>query len=383
MPIEVHGSVAPGFEPVAEAFRANFNPAEPVPDIGASFAVVRDDETVVDLWAGHADPGLTRPWRAETVTNVFSTTKGVAAACLARLASLGRLDYEAPVARYWPEFAQAGKGTVTVAQALAHQAGVSGLRAPTSVEDLFDWELMVDRIARAEPLWPPGSTSGYHAITWGFIAGELVRRIDGRSIGTFLREELAGPLGADVFIGLPPSEDDRYAVIARPPAEQTQTLAEASEILALTLGNPVIEGDAPNERAWRAAEIPAAGGMANALGLARFYAPLANGGASRGRSYFTPEAIARATEVRFAGVDMNLGVAVRWGAGFFGNNAARWYGPSDMAFGHSGWGGSTGFFDPEQRLAVGFAMNQMDANLNGDPRTIRLVGALYDCLTRR
>lgn len=382
MSVEIQGTVAPGFEQVAEAFGANFDAAQPVPDIGASFAVIRDDEVVVDLWAGHADPGRTRPWSRGTMANVFSTTKGLAAACVARLVSDGRLDYAAPVARYWPEFGQAGKGAVTVGQALAHQAGVSGLRVPTSVDDLFDWGLMADRIARAEPLWAPGSTSGYHAITWGYIAGELIRRVDGRSIGRFLREELAGPLDADVFIGLPEAEDHRYAEIAKPPAEQTQTLAEMSEILSLTLGNPVIEGEAPNRREWRAAEIPAAGGIANALGLARMYAPLANGGASGGRTYYTPEAIAQATDVRFSGVDMNLGVPVRWGAGFFGNNDARWYGPHDAAFGHSGWGGSTGFFDPVERLAVGFAMNQMDANLNGDPRTIRLIGALYGCLSR-
>lgn len=379
--MDIQGTVKPGFERVAEVFRANFEPGDEGPaDIGASFAVIRDDEVLVDLWGGHADPGRTRPWTAGTMANVFSTTKGVAASCTTLLESRGELDYAAPVARYWPEFAQAGKGAVTVEQALAHQAGVSGLREPTTVEDLFDWDLMTDRIARAEPLWTPATTSGYHAITWGFIAGELVRRISGRSIGAFLREELAEPLGADVFIGLPQDQDGRYATIAKPPAAQTQTHAEMSEILALTLGNPVIEGEVPNRRDWRAAEIPAAGGVANALGLARLYAPLANGGVANGRRYFTPAAIARATEVRFAGVDINLGVPVRWGAGFFGNNPARWYGPDDAAFGHSGWGGSTGYFDPRRRLSVGFAMNQMDANLNGDPRTVRLVAALYAAL---
>lgn len=378
MSADIHGEVKPGFEKVAEVFRANFAPGPDGPaDIGASFAVIRGDEVLVDLWGGHADPARTRPWTAETVTNVFSTTKGVAACCTALLESRGLLDYGAPVARYWPEFAQAGKADVTVEQALAHKAGVSGLREPTSVDDLLDWDLMVDRIARAEPLWAPGTTSGYHAITWGYIAGELVRRIDGRTLGAFLRDELAGPLDADVFIGLPQDQDGRYASLAKPPAAQTQSLAEMSEILSLTLGNPVIEAEVPNRRAWRAAEIPAAGGMANALGLARLYAPLANGGQARGRQVFDPDAVARATRVRFDGVDMNLGVPVRWGAGFFGNNPARWYGPDDAAFGHSGWGGSTGFFDPARRLSVGFAMNQMDANLNGDPRTIRLLAALY------
>lgn len=381
--IEAQGTVKGGFEAVKEAFEANFSPDQEAPDIGASFAVYHKGDLVVDLWGGHADKAKTRPWTTDTVSNVYSTTKGVAAACTTLLESRGLLDYGALVTRYWPEFGQAGKDRVTVEQMLAHQAGVSGLRVPTTIEDVFDWDLMVDRIARAEPLWAPGTTSGYHAITWGFLAGELVRRIDGRSIGTFLREELAGPLQADVFIGLPESEDHRYAEIAKPLGEQTQSLAEMTEILKLTLGNPVIEGEVPNRREWRAAEIPAAGGMANALGLARLYAPFANGGAFGGRQYYTPEALQRATALRFEGVDMNLGVPVRWSAGFFGNNPARWYGPNDAAFGHSGWGGSCGFCDPVNGLSVGFAMNQMDANLNGDPRTIRLIDALYASLGAR
>jgi len=347
---DIQGSVKPGFEAVVDAFRANFSAGEAVPDIGASFAVIQDDEVLVDLRGGYADPARTRPWSENTLANVFSTTKGVASACTALLESRGQLDYGALVTRYWPEFGQAGKGAVTVEQMLAHQAGVSGLKTPTTIDDIFDWELMVDRIARAEPLWAPGSTSGYHAITWGFLAGELVRRIDGRSIGTFLREELAGPLNADVYIGLPASEDHRYAIIAKPPAEQTQSLAEMTEVLKLTLGNPVIEGEVPNRREWRAAEIPAAGGMANGLGLARLYAPLANGGRAQGRSFYTPEAIARATRVRFDGVDMNLGVPVRWGAGFFGNNPARWSGRAAEAFGTPGWGGSTGAGAPHAAL---------------------------------
>jgi CubicO group peptidase (beta-lactamase class C family) len=377
----IGGSVKSGFEPVAEAFAANFDPRSDLPDIGASFAVIRGDETIVDLFGGHAHPDRMGPWTKKTVTNVYSTSKGVTACCTALLESRGQLDYAAPVARYWPEFAQAGKGAVTVEMLLSHQAGLSGLRESVAVDDLFDWSLMADRLARAEPLWAPGTMAGYHAITWGYLAGELVRRIDGRSIGRFLREELCEPLGADVFIGLPAEEDHRYATLAKPPAAQTQSLAEMTEILRLTLGNPTIEGEVPNRRAWRAAEIPAAGACANALGLARLYAPLANGGAFAGQSFYSPDAIARAMKVRFSGIDMNLGVPVRWGAGFFGNNPQRWYGPDDDAFGHSGWGGSCAFFDPARKLAVGWAMNQMDANLHGDPRSIRLIDVLYKCLS--
>jgi CubicO group peptidase (beta-lactamase class C family) len=376
----IEGSTKAGFEAVAEAFAANFSPDQAVPDIGASFAVIQGDETVVDLWGGHADKARSKPWRADSVSNVYSTTKGVVAACTTLLESRGELDYAASVAHYWPQFAQAGKGEITVEMLLSHRAGLSGLREPVSVEDLFDWDLMVDRLARAEPLWTPGPVAGYHAITWGYLAGELVRRIDGRSLGAFLRGELCEPLAADVFIGLPEAEDHRFAEIAKPLGEQTQSLAEMTEILKLTLGNPVIEGEVPNRHDWRAAEIPAAGGCANALGLARLFAPLANDGVFQDRRYYAPGAVARATRERFNGVDMNLGVQVRWGAGFFGNNPQRWYGPDDTAWGHSGWGGSCAFFDPTRKLAVAFAMNQMDANLHGDPRTVRLVNALYNCL---
>jgi CubicO group peptidase (beta-lactamase class C family) len=381
--MDIQGSARAGFEPVEDAFRLNFAEDSPLPDIGASFAVIQGDSVVVDLWAGHADLARTRPWRRDTLANVYSTTKGVAAACAALLHARGALDYQAPVARYWPEFAQAGKGAITVDLLLSHQAGLSGLRAPCTIEDVYDWDLMVERLAAEAPLWTPGSTAGYHAITWGFLIGELIRRIDGRSIGAFLREELCAPLEADVFIGVPEDQDARVAEIVKPRAAPVQTLAEMTEILKLTLGNPVIEAEVPNNRAWRAAEIPAANGSANAMGLARLYAPLANGGRWRGVEYYSPEALARATAYRFVGVDINLGVETRWAAGFFGNNPQRWYGPNDGAFGHSGWGGSCAFADPANGLAIAFAMNQMDANLHGDPRTTRLVDAVYSCVGRR
>jgi len=182
---------------------------------------------------------------------------------------------------------------------------------------------------------------------------------------------------------VPADQDSRVAEIVKPRVAPVQSLAEMTDILRLTLGNPTIEAEVPNNRAWRAAEIPAANGSANAMGLARLYAPLANGGSWRGKQYYMPEALARATAHRFVGVDINLGVEIRWSAGFFGNNPQRWYGPHDAAFGHSGWGGSCAFADPVNGLAIAFAMNQMDANLHGDPRTIRLMDAVYACVGRR
>lgn len=376
----IQGSVAPGFEAVEAAFRINFAPEHDTPEVGGGFAVLRGDEVLVDLWGGHADGARARPWARDTLVNVYSSTKGVAAACTTLLESRGLIDYAAPVARYWPAFAQAGKGDITVEMLLSHQAGLSGLTAPLTMEDLYDWEKMIGLLERAEPLWPPGSVAGYHALTWGFLAGELVRRTDGRSIGRFLREELCAPLGADVFIGVPESEDGRVAEMLAPLGEPTQSLAEMSDILKLTLTNPYVEATIPNQRAFRAAELPALNGAATAMGLACIYAPLANDGAFGARRIYAPGAVERGAQRRFRGVDINLGVEVRWGAGFYGNNPLKWYGPNDETFGHSGWGGSMGFADPVEGISVGYVLNQMDANLHGDPRGLRLVAAVYGSL---
>ncbi len=381
MTTEPKATVKPGFEGVERAFRDNFSARHSTPDVGAGFAVMRGDEILVNLWGGHSDRSKTRPWQADTLVNTYSTSKGVASACTTLLESRGQLDYTAPVARYWPEFAASGKAKITVEQLLSHQGGLSGLRTTLTVQDLYDHEKMASLLAAAEPLWQPGTAAGYHALTWGFLAGELVRRIDGRSLGRFLREELCVPTGADLFIGTPESDDKRVAEMIAPLVPPTQSLAAPSEILKLTLENPLIEPTMPNTRAWRAAEMPALNCTSTALGLARLYTPLANDGAFGSRRIFAPGAVARGARHRFRGVDMNLGVEVRWGAGFYGNNPKHWYGPNDETFGHSGWGGSMVFADPVEKISVGCVVNQMDANLQGDPRGLRLVAALYDALS--
>jgi CubicO group peptidase (beta-lactamase class C family) len=377
----VHGKVAPGFEGVERAFRINFASEHATPEVGAGFAVMRGDDVLVDLWGGHADRAKTRPWRQDTLVNTYSSTKGVASACTTLLESRGLIDYAAPVSLYWPAFAQAGKGEITVEMMLSHQGGLSGLKTPLTMEDLYDWEKMTTLLEQAEPLWEPGAVAGYHALTWGFLAGELVRRTDGRTIGRFLQEELATPLGADYFIGVPEAEDARVAEMIPPLGEPTQSLAEMSDILKLTLNNPYVDAAIPNERAFRAAELPALNGIGTAMGLARLYAPLANDGAFGGKQIYAPDASERGARRRFRGVDINLGVEVRWGAGFFGNNPLNWYGPHEATFGHSGWGGSMGFADPTNGISVGYVANQMDANLHGDPRGVRLVAALNEALS--
>jgi CubicO group peptidase (beta-lactamase class C family) len=379
---QIHGHVDKRFEKVREAFIGNFSPEHPCHEVGATFSAYLHGEPVVQLWGGYADAARTRPWTEHTVVNMFSSTKGVTCCCLALLNSRRLLDYDARVTKYWPEFGQNGKEKITVAQLLSHQAGLSGLREPTTIDDICNWPVMIRKLEQAAPLWEPGTVSGYHAITWGFLAGELIRRVSGKSAGQFLREEFADRIGADLFIGL--SKDNKSNPIAeqiKASGEQTQTLAEMSEILKLTLSNPVIQAEVANERRWQEAEIPAANGQGNAEGLARLYSIFANEGRFGGRTFLLPEAIARATKEVFRDVDINLGKVIGWSAGgFFLNNEWRWYGPNDGAFGQSGWGGSYGFADPEQHVSVGYVPNQMDTNLQGDPRAMRLIAALYDCM---
>lgn len=373
----VHGYVAPGFEGVRDAFEANFNPALATPETGATVAAFHRGKLVVDLYGGFVDKARKRAWARDTIVNVYSTTKGVAAACTTLLEGRGQIEYKAPIARYWPEFAANGKDKISVETMLSHQAGLSGVRTKLTLEDLFDHDKVARILAAAEPLWPPGTQAGYHAITWGFLVNELIRRVDGRTIGRFLREEWGDPLQSDVFIGLPESEDRRVAEMIAPLGEPTQSLAEPSELLKLTLLNPMIEPEVPNRRDWRAAELPSMNATANALGLARLFAPFASDGMFENRRLLPVGTVARAARHRWDGVDVNIGIRVRWGAGFYGNNDFRWYGPNDGAFGHSGWGGSCAFADPVNELAVAYAPNQMDANLHGDPRSIRLVDAIY------
>lgn len=378
----IHGHTASGFERVYEAFVRNFDADSDCPEIGASFSVTLKGECVVDLYGGYADAGRSRPWSADTIVNTYSTTKGIAAICISVLEDRGELDYSAPVAKYWPEFAAEGKENISVATALSHQAGLSGLRTQLSIEDLFDWDRMTGLIAASRPLWAPGNQAGYHAITWGFIAGELVRRATGgMTLRDFLQSEVAGPIGAQFHIGTPERLFPRVAEMAAPRGEPVQTLAEMTEILKLTLGNPLIEAEVANRRDFQSAELAALNGIGNARGVARLYAPFANQGTYGGRRILASKAIQRAVSPQFVGVDMNLGTDVRWGAaGFFGNNPHQWYGPNSASFGHSGWGGSMGYADPVAGLSVGYVPNQMDAKLNGDPRSIRLVEALYQSL---
>jgi CubicO group peptidase (beta-lactamase class C family) len=332
-------------------------------DVGASVAVFVDGEPVVDVWGGSAGAG---PWQRDTLTGVFSVTKTMTALCALVLADRGDLDLAAPVARYWPEFAQAGKGGVLVRHLLAHTAGLPDWEGP--VEELYDWAAATARLAALAPQWEPGTAAGYHSLTFGFLVGEVVRRVTGRTVGEFFAAEVAGPLGADFAIGLPAEDDPRVALAVPPPGRDDGYTAGAAGG-APTAGTPVRVRDG-NSVAWRRAQIPAASGFGNARSVALVQSVLACRGAVGGVRLLSPAGCERAWQEQFSGEDRVLGMPVRYGLG---------YGLFGSSLGWGGWGGSLVMVDPGERLVVAYVTNQMREPA-GDTRGLELVMAAYDGL---
>jgi CubicO group peptidase (beta-lactamase class C family) len=378
----VQGSCDPRFGAVREAFEENFRAGR---EVGASFAATLDGRFVVDLWGGHADSARQRPWQRDTLANVFSTTKAVVALAAHALIESGLMDVGAPVSRYWPEFARAGKEGVTLRHLLCHQAGLAAVRAPLPSEALYDWDRLVAVLADERPWWEPGSASGYHALTFGHLVGELVRRVTGRSPGAFVREAVAGPLDADFHIGLAAAEDARVAEMVPRTPEEMKALgptpaSDPESLLAKVMGNPAIAPEMANRRAWRAAEIPAANGHGNARSVARIMALLACGGALDGVTLLGAETLARATAEQWHGTDLVLGIPMRWGLGFMLTSDTLPLGPNPRSFGHGGWGGSLGIADLDARVSYAYVMNRMSPGTTGDSRPAGMVAALYAAL---
>jgi CubicO group peptidase (beta-lactamase class C family) len=370
------GGVCPArFERVRAAFAANFAEGR---ELGARFALAIDGEIVIDLMGGWADRAMSRPFAADTLTPLFSTTKAVASLMIARLVGEGRLAYETPLARIWPAFGTAGKGGLTVGQALSHQGGLAGLRGPMASADWFDWDGVRARLEAMTPLWPPGTASGYHPVTFGYLAGEIFRRVDGRTLGTALREDVAGPLGLDLWIGLPDSEHGRCADMRRPPA--MPDLGELNEAKRLAFLSPWSSPGGVDQATWRRAEIPSANGHATAPALARLMAVLAGDGALDGLRLLPPGLAAEAARERIAGRDLVLPYDISWSAGFIRNEGSWLYGPGRETFGHSGWGGSCAFADPERGISGAYVMNRQSAELIADARARRLIEAAYAAL---
>ena len=375
--MEVQGFCEAGFEAVREAFVMNF---EKGLEVGASVVVTRDGKPLVDIWGGDADPRGT-PWAEDTLVNVYSTTKTMAATCVLMLADRGQLDLYAPVADYWPEFASNGKEGVLVSHVMSHSAGLSGFEPPLdAVEELYDWDAICARLAAMEPWWEPGSQSGYHAVTQGYLQGEIVRRVSGRSIGTFFREEVADPLGADFHIGLDPAHDARVGELI-PPARSLQSPDMAPDSIGVrTFAGAALDATEPRTSAWRRAEIPAAGGIGNARSVARVHSALACGGTLDGVKLMSEAGVARILEEQTRGKDLVLGMPIVFGMGFGLNDASFPISPNPRAFFWGGWGGSLAIVDLDLRASIVYVMNRMEADLMGDLRGGGIAGAAIQSL---
>ncbi len=348
-------------------------------DVGASYAATVEGETVVDLWGGFADEARTRPWEKDTLVNVYSTTKTMTALTALLVADRGELDFDAPVAKYWPEFAANGKAGVKVSHLMSHSSGLSGWKEPIAPEDLYDWDKVTALLAAQAPYWEPGTAPGYHAITQGYLVGEVIRRITGKSLGTVFREEIAQPLGADFHIGLPASEDARVADLIPPPPGGGIGDGEQGELTRNMSSNPGVDVLATRTRAWRGAEIPAAGGQGNARSIAEIHVLLANGGVAKGKRILSEAGCRKALEPQVEGHDLVLNVPARFGMGFgLPGAAVPLPNPNSMFWG--GYGGSLVIIDMDARTTFAYAMNRMAPTTVGDSRAFSLAMAMWQGL---
>ncbi len=384
---EIHGQCDERFSALREAFADNFASGT---EVGAAVTVTVDGRPVVDLWGGHMDRARTRPWLRDTIVTVYSTTKGMTALCAHRLVEQGLLDLDAPVARYWPEFAQAGKQDVPVHMLLSHRVGLPGVSDPLPADAIYEWETMTAALAAQEPLWEPGTGQSYHALTFGWLVGEVVRRVSGKSLGTFFRDEVAEPLGLDFHIGTGPEHDHRIAemiaaALPTDPDEQARQREELRRLMdpkvAEASGNIPMRPNAHNSEQWKRAEIPAANGHGDARSLARVYGALARGGELDGVHVLGREQIARATvEQRASGPSAAEPPLLRFGLGFMLSGPEGLMGPNTRSFGHMGWGGSVGFADPDANIGFGYVMNQMQGGVTLGTTGARLISAVYASL---
>lgn len=400
MAIPIQGHCDPRFENVRSVFTQQFEQRK---EVGAGISFVLDGECVVDLWGGFygrpGTPEAEREWTPDTIVNTYSTTKGMTAICAHRLVERGLLDLDAPVVQYWPEFGAKGKEEIPVRWLLSHQSGLPAVREKLPPETLYDWTAMCSALAETEPWWEPGTRHGYHPMTYGFLVGEVIRRVAGRSVGQMFREEVAGPLEADYHIGLPESEDARVSDliggiappkpkpgepklnIKGPMADFFRDMTDPTTMVGAAFNNPPIGPDAVNTRAWRGAELPAANGHGTATALARIYGALARGGEIDGVRILEAETIERARTKQVAGADATLGgMPMRYGLGFMLRTDFMPLSPSENAFGHPGAGGSIGMADPDARVGFGYVMNRMQMGLVGGPTAFAVLKAFFEAL---
>lgn len=376
--MEIHGKCKEGFEAVSDAFGQNFAKGL---EVGAAAAVTVDGESVVDIWAGDADPHG-NPWQRDTIVNVYSTTKTMSATAMLALADRGELDFDAPVCRYWPEFAQNGKEGVLVKHVMSHTAGLPGFVPPARPEELYDLDAMAERLAAQELWWEPGTKSGYHAVTQGNLQGEILYRITGKRMADWFRDEIAEPLGADFHLSLPASEDHRVGELLPPDVlpeglEINGIKVEMDSICGRTMSSILLDATEPQTREWRAAEIPAAGGIGNARSVARVLSMLACGGEVDGVRIMSEAGARKGLEEQIDNVDEVMLMRMRYGIGFGREleGLATSPNPNHMFWG--GWGGSIAIADFDVRASVAYVMNKMDAATTGNPRAEPIVAAAF------
>jgi CubicO group peptidase (beta-lactamase class C family) len=372
----LQGTAEPGFGKVADAFRRCFSEHG---DVGAAVAVYRDGKPVVDLWAGDADPAAATPWTRDTVVMTFSTTKGVTAVCANLLVQRGLLDPDAPVARYWPEFGVNGKQSITVAMVLAHRAGLAAVDGDVGIDDVLGWDGVVSAIAAQAPQWVPGSAHGYHARTYGWITGEIIRRITGRTAGQFFAEEIARPLGLRYWIGLPAEFEADCAELIPAAGPSFLSLLDHESMLYRVMAGPsglFVNGydETWNSRPMRAVELPSSNGIGDALSLARLYAACV--GDVDGLRLLSDETVASATQLRSTGIDLVVGQELCFGLGFIAGPTLLGLG-RPRVFGHSGAGGSTAIADTDTGLSMAYVMNRLRFDV--DPRASSLAAAAFAC----
>jgi CubicO group peptidase (beta-lactamase class C family) len=378
----VRGRVEPGFELVQEAFAANF---ERYPEVGAACCIHVRGKPVVDIWGGVTAPGGSHPYTGDTLQMVMSTTKGFVAIAAHMLAQEGRLDFDVPVVEYWPEFAAAGKSKIPVRWLFSHRAGLAAIDRPLSLEDVLAWEPVADALAAQEPLWEPNSTHGYHVGTYGWLAGEVIRRISGLTPGQFVAERIVEPLELDLWIGLPQDLNTRVADMiptpspppGSPPDPFTAKLMDPSTLMHKAFANPLLAPSVYNEPEFRGAEVPAANGIATARSISRLYAACI--GEVDGIRLLAPDTLAAAMATQSQGEDLVLGYETHYGTGFqlpfpFRPMAGK------GSFGHYGMGGSVGFAHPELGISFAYVMNQMLPSGRVEPRNQALIDALLTCL---
>ena len=370
-----HGWCDTRFSSVREALEANLDSRE---ELGASIAVDIDGQTVVDLWGGWRDQARTQPWDQDTIVNVWSTTKTITSLAVLMLVSRGEVDVDAPVAKYWPEFAAAGKEGVLVRHLLSHSSGVSGLEQPAVMEDLYDWDASTSRMAAQAPWWEPGTASGYHALNFGHLLGEVVRRVTGKHLKQFVADEIAGPLDADFQIGARPADTDRITeVIPPPPLAFDFEQLDTNSPMVKTFTGPLIDATAANTAAWRAADIGGANGHGNAKSVAQIMSRLT----LADPKFLAQEVVDRVFEEQISGVDLVLGVPIRFGIGYgLPEPQTMPYVPEGKVCFWGGWGGSVILMDLDRRLTVSYMMNKMAAGIIGSARAETYSRAIYSAL---